>query len=116
MAVLRGAWICGAPFEWGEHVRISKGFGVTEQTVERVTRGSAALGWSRHEAAILRGVDELVVDQTLHDLTYTTLIRTWSEEQMIAYLMMVGHYVTTAFVQNSLRSRLSPGNPGLELR
>jgi 4-carboxymuconolactone decarboxylase len=90
--------------------------GISERAIERIPRGSTASGWSRHEAAIVCGIDELVLDQTLHEQTYTTLREKWSEEQMIAYLMLAGHYVATAFIQNSLRVRLSPDNPGLVLR
>jgi 4-carboxymuconolactone decarboxylase len=116
LAVLRVAWVSGAPFEWGEHVNIAKAFGVTRAEVERVTQGSSAAGWTEHEAAILRGVDELILDQTLYDHTYVTLARQWSEVQLIEYLMLIGHYVATAFVQNSLRARLADNNPGLRHR
>ncbi len=116
LAVLRTAWICGAPYEWGEHVRIAKRYGLTQQAIERVGQGCTAAGWSAHEAAILCGVDELVLDQALHDNTYAKLALKWSEQQLIAFLMMVGSYVATAIVQNSLRARLAPDNPGLTAR
>ena len=116
LAVLRVAWVSGAPYEWGEHVKIAKRFGVAREAVERVTQGSSAAGWTEHEAAILRGVEELILDQTLHDDTYATLARQWSEAQLIEYLVLVGQYVATAFVQNSLRARLADGNCGLAAR
>jgi 4-carboxymuconolactone decarboxylase len=116
LAVLRVAWVSGAPFEWGEHVNIAKRFGVTREEIERVTQGSSAAGWNEHEAAIVRGVDELIVDQTLYDQTYATLARQWSEAQLIEYLMTVGHYVATALVQNALRVQLANNNPGLTSR
>lgn len=116
LAILRIGWVCGAPFEWGEHVNIAKRFGITTEDIERVTQGSSAVGWTEHESAILRGVDELLLDQTLYDQTYETLAKRWSEAQMIEYLVMVGHYVTVALVQNSLRARLAPDNPGLRHR
>jgi 4-carboxymuconolactone decarboxylase len=116
LAILRVGWVSGAPYEWGEHVKIAKRFGVTPEAVERVTRGSSAAGWTEHEAAILRGVEQLILDQTLDDHTYATLGRQWSEAQLIEYLMLIGHYVTTAFIQNSLRARLAHGNSGLAAR
>jgi alkylhydroperoxidase family enzyme len=116
LAVLRTAWICGAPYEWGEHVHIAKRYGVAQQAIDRVSQGCTASGWTPHEAAILCGVDELVLDQALHDDTYARLALKWSEQQMIAFLMMVGSYVATAMVQNSLRARLATDNPGLTAR
>lgn len=116
LAVLRVAWVSGAPYEWGEHVRIAKRFGVAPEAVERVTRGSSAAGWTEHEAAILRGVEQLILDQTLDDHTYATLARQWSEAQLIEYLMLVGHYLATALIQNALRARLADDNRGLASR
>lgn len=116
LAVLRCGWLCRAPFEWGEHVDIAKRYGLSDEEVERVTQGSSAAGWTEHEAAILRGVEELIADQALSDATWTILAKSWDEAQMIEFPMMVGQYVATAFVQNSLRIRLAPDNPGLSYR
>ena len=110
--MLRCAWLCRAPFEWGEHVDIGKRYGLSAEEVERVTQGSSAPGWSEHDAAILRGVEELIGDQALSDATWETLAKSWNEAQMIAFPMMAGQYVATAFVQNLLRIRLAENNRG----
>jgi hypothetical protein len=78
--------------------------------------GSSAPGWTEHDAAILRAVEELIGEQMISDATWATLARTWNEQQLIEFPMMVGQYVATAFVQNALRIRLAPDNPGLTLR
>jgi alkylhydroperoxidase family enzyme len=116
LAVLRCGWLCRAPYEWGEHVDIGKRYGLSDEEVARVQQGSAAPGWSEHDAAILRGVEELIGDQALSDATWNTLAKSWDEAQLIEFPMMVGQYVATAFVQNSLRIRLAPDNPGLSYR
>jgi 4-carboxymuconolactone decarboxylase len=116
LAVLRIGWLCRAPYEWGEHVDIGKRYGLTSEEIERVTRGSSATGWSDHERAILRGVEELLADQALSDGTWDVLAKGWNEAQLIEFLMMVGQYVCTAFVQNSIRMRLASDNPGLGYR
>jgi alkylhydroperoxidase family enzyme len=116
LAVLRIAWLLGAPYEWGEHVVIAKRYGVTTDEVERVTQGSAAPGWSGHEAAVLAGVEELLSSQSIRDETWATLAASWDEARLIEFPTMVGQYVATALVQNALRIRLSEGNPGLTRR
>ena len=116
LAVLRCGWLCRAPYEWGEHVDIGKRYGLSDEEVERVTQGSSASGWTEHEAAILRGVEELIGDQVMSDATWEVLAKSWDEAQMIEFPMMVGQYVATAFVQNSLRIRLATDNPGLSHR
>ncbi len=116
LAVLRVGWLMRAPFEWGEHVDIGKRYGVTQEEIERVIQGSAAPDWNEHEAAILRAVEELLSEQSISDETWATLAKSWNEPQLIEFPMMVGQYVATALVQNGLRMRLAPDNPGLTYR
>lgn len=116
LAILRVGWLAGAPYEWGEHVRISQRMGVTPEEIERTTNGSDAEGWSEHEAAILRGVEELLADFAISERTWNTLARTWNAAQMLEFPSMVGQYVVVAYIQNSVRVRLGDGNPGLTHR
>lgn len=116
LAVLRTAWLLRAPFEWGEHVDIGKRYGITAEEIERVIQGSAAPGWSAHEAAILSAVEEMLSEQAVSDETWTTLAKSWDDQQLIEFPMMVGQYVATALMQNALRVRLAPDNPGLTHR
>jgi len=116
LAVLRIGWLLQAPYEWGEHVDISQRYGVGKEEIERVTEGSGAPGWTEHEAAILRAVEEMLARQTVSDETWAILAKTWDEQQLIEFPMVVGQYVCIAIVQNTLRVRLETGNPGLTHR
>ena len=116
LAVLRISWLSGAPYEWGEHVEIGKRCGLSPDEVERVTQGAAAIGWTEHDAAILRAVEELMADFAISDETWSVLARFWDEQQLIELPMMVGQYLTTAFILNTLRVRLAEGNRGLAHR
>lgn len=103
LAILRLALLARAPFEWCEHVDIGKAFGITPEEIERVIEGSAAPGWSEHEAALLRAVEEMVGDHCMSDQTWNTLAKTYSEQQMLEVPMLVGAYLMTAIQQNSLK-------------
>lgn len=116
LAILRCGWLARAPYEWGEHVDIAKRNGLTNEEVERVTEGSSAPGWSEIDRAILRGVEEFIGDQALSDATWNTLAKHWDEAQLIEFPMMIGQYIATALIQNTLRVRLAPDNPGLSHR
>jgi 4-carboxymuconolactone decarboxylase len=116
LAVLRIGWLMRAPYEWGEHVDIGKRYGITAAEIERVIQGSAAPGWNEHEAAILRAVEQLLSDQMISDDAWAILVKKWTEPQLIEFVTMVGQYVTTAYIQNTLRMRLAPDNPGLTYR
>lgn len=116
LAVMRVAWLCRAPYEWGQHVNVAKRVGVTAEEIERVTQGSSAAGWSEHDAAILRGVEELLSDQMISDEIWNVLARTWTERQLMEFPTLVGQYVAVAYSQNALRIRLNPENKGLRHR
>ena len=116
LAVLRQAWVTGSPYEWGEHVDIAKRQGVSAQEVERITVGADAPGWSRHDAAILRGVDEMLSRYRISDETWAVLAESWSDQQLLEFPILVGFYVATALQQNSIGAALRAGNPGLTHR
>jgi 4-carboxymuconolactone decarboxylase len=116
LAVLRIGWLAGAPYEWGEHVKIAQRYGVTPEEIERAIIGSGAPGWSEHDAAILRGVEELIDDFAISGATWDVLARSWDEARMLEFPAMVGQYVAIAFIQNSFRAGLAPENTGLVLR
>jgi alkylhydroperoxidase family enzyme len=116
LAVLRGAWVTGAPFEWSEHVVIARRVGISGEEIERVIAGGAAPGWSRHEAALLTAVDELLSRFMISDETWTTLAESWDEQQLMEFPVLVGVYAATAMQQNSLRVTTDGGKPGLTSR
>jgi alkylhydroperoxidase family enzyme len=113
LAILRIAWLTQSPYEWGQHVAIAQRVGMNLDEVHRAREGSSAAGWNAHEAAILRGVEELLADYALSDTTWDILAHSWDEAQLLEFPMMVGQYIATALVQNSVRIPMESGNPGL---
>jgi len=116
LAILRTGWLCGAPFEWGEHVIIGKEAGLTSEEIERIAQGSGAPGWSEHERALLKACEELHGDAMISDETWDVLGRRLDERQLIELPVLVGQYHKVAFIQNSLRFRIRDCNPGLSAR
>ena len=116
LAILRSAWLSGAPYEWSEHVAIARKCGWAGDDVERVIIGSTAEGWTDHHRAILRGVEELHGDAMLSDATWAELAQSWDERQLIELPVLVGQYMLVAMVQNSLRLPLDNDPRGLRAR
>ena len=116
LAILRVAWLCRAPVEWGEHVQIGRLSGVTAEEIERVTQGSSASGWSDHERALLRAVEELLGDHSISDETWNVLSASWNERQLLELPVLVGMYHIIAMQHNSVKARLPKGNKGLYQR
>jgi alkylhydroperoxidase family enzyme len=115
-AVLRIAWLCQAPYEWGEHVFIAQRGGISSDEIERITVGSTAAGWSALDRAILAGVEELHAKAAISDATWAVLAQHWDKQQLIEFPLLVGVYQSTAYLQNALRMRLHTGNTGLRAR
>lgn len=117
LAILRTGWLCQAPYEWGEHVKIGRNLaGVTDEEIRRVMTGSSADGWSEHERALLRAVEELYADAMISDETWAVLAKNLNQQQLIELPVLVGQYMGVAFLQNSIRARPMEGNAGLSAR
>jgi alkylhydroperoxidase family enzyme len=117
LAVLRIGWLSQAPYEWNAHVDMAKRLtNITPEEIERTILGSAAPGWSAHDAAILRAVEEMIADAMITDETWATLTKTYDDSQLLEFPILVGQYLGVAFLQNSMRARLMPGNVGLSAR
>ncbi|MFT3929241.1 MAG: carboxymuconolactone decarboxylase family protein [Spongiibacteraceae bacterium] len=116
LVVLRTDWLCQSPYNWGEHVRIAKKFGITSAEIESITQGSTAANWSEHERALLKAAEELHEDAMLSDATWSVLAKTFSEKQLFELIVLIGQFTLVTYVQNSLRLRLSTGNEGLSAR
>jgi alkylhydroperoxidase family enzyme len=117
LAILRTGWLCQAPFEFGEHVKLGKRLAsLSDEEIERVIQGSSAPSWSEHDRAVVRAAEGLHDDAMVSDETWAVLAESMNEKQLIELLMVIGHYQKVAFIQNSLRIRLTPDNPGLTAR
>lgn len=110
LAILRTGWLHGAPYLWGEHVHSARDRVLTSEEIERITCGSQAPGWSELDRAVLRAAEELHGDAMIGDETWNVLAAHLDDRQLLELPMLVGHYVLTAYVQNSLRSRLTEHN------
>ena len=116
LAILRTAWLCGAPIAWGEHVANGKAAGLTDGDIARLTTGSAAPGWGEADRAIICAAEELHFDAMISDSTWALLAARLDACQLIELPMIVGHYHLTAYLQNSLRFQPREGNGGLAER
>jgi alkylhydroperoxidase family enzyme len=109
LLILRTAVRCGSSYEWGQHVRISEAVGIDREAITRAIEGSDADGWTPHEAALMRSVDELHDDARISDATWEALAATYDDRQLIEVTILVGHYHLVAFALNSLGVPLDPG-------
>jgi alkylhydroperoxidase family enzyme len=116
LLVLRVASLRDAPYEWAQHVVMAGDCGISDEEIERVTRGSAVPGWSPLEAALLAAAEELLDAAAIGDHTWAALAAELDDRQLMDVVFTVGAYDIVAMAFNSfgveldddLRKRPSP--------
>ncbi len=112
LLILRTGWNCRAEYEWGQHVVIGKQVGLTDDEIERITRGPDAPGWTPVEAALLRAADELHRDSRIGDATWSALSTRYDAQQLIDLVFTVGQYTLVSMALNSFGVPLDDGIKG----
>jgi alkylhydroperoxidase family enzyme len=101
LLIVRIAWHARAEYEYLQHVRLAKQFGVTDEEIEAVTVGPEARTWSPVEADLLRAADELYDDAQISSATWARLSEHFETQQLMEIAFVVGTYLCLAFVLNS---------------
>ena len=109
LMILRTAVRCTSSYEWGQHVRISERMGIDRQVIDRVIEGPEATGWTEHESALIRAVDELHDEARVSDGTWKAIAGEYDERQLIELTILIGQYHMVAFALNSLGVELDEG-------
>ncbi len=117
LAILRTAWLCQAPFEWNAHVNTALRIPcLSSEEIERLTIGSTAPEWTEGERAVLQAAEELFTNAMISDATWEKLAKRLDDQQLLELPVLIGHYTGVAYLQNSIRARLTQGDIGLTAR
>jgi 4-carboxymuconolactone decarboxylase len=109
--ILRIGWLNQAPYEWEQHVRIGKAAGLTDDEIDRISKGPKA-GWDRHEAALIQAADDLYENSVVSDETWKQLFGRYSIEQMMDLVFTIGQYNLVSWALNSFGVPLDDYLPG----
>jgi len=101
---------CRCAYEWGVHVAFfAQRVGLTpEQLRATVHGGGDDATWSDDERLLARMVDELHDSASLSEEVWDDLSATFSVEQILELIALVGFYHTVSFLANGLRLPLEP--------
>ncbi len=113
LAILRTGWRCAAPYEWGQHVVVGRRSGIDDEEIARIADGPGAAGWSQHDAAILRAVDELHDRNTIADATWDVLSQRYDAQQMMDLVFAIGQYHLVSFALNAFGVERDDGVTGV---
>jgi alkylhydroperoxidase family enzyme len=95
---------CGCTYEWGVHVAFfAERACLTPEQVRATIHGDAAdPAWSDEERLLIRLVDELHDSATISEQLWEPLAATFSIEQVLELIALVGFYHTVSFFANGL--------------
>jgi 4-carboxymuconolactone decarboxylase len=113
LLILRTGYNCASDYEWGQHVRISEGLGMSREEIERVAGGPSAAGLAPEDALLLAAADELHANAKIAGDTWAALAESHDERGLIEIAILVGHYHLVAYALNSLEVELDEGLDGL---
>ena len=102
LLILRIGWLCKAEYEFGQHVRIGRSAGLSDEEIERIGAGPDAPGRSSADATLLRAVDELHSDAFISDVTWRELAERYEVPQLMDVVFTVGQYNMLGMALNSL--------------
>jgi len=103
LVILRVGHLRGSEYELQQHRRLARSRGLDAATQERIFAGPGAAGHTERQRALLRAVDEFVIDREVSDQTYAALSDHLSAQQIIEFCALAGHYDTIAAILATLR-------------
>jgi 4-carboxymuconolactone decarboxylase len=110
--ILRIGWLNQAAYEWEQHVRIGKAAGLSDDEIDRISKGPKAAGWNKHDAALVQAADDLYEHSVVSDETWKQLSERFNTEQMMDAVFTVGQYNLVSWALNSFGVPLDDYLPG----
>ncbi len=101
--ILRTGRLCGAEYEWAQHVPFAERAGLSASEIRGIAEGANAAIWSDpHEQTLLRAADQLLRDTMLDDATWAALAERYDQRQMMDAVFTVGQYRLVSAGLNTL--------------
>ena len=110
--IMRTGWLCQSEYEFGQHTLVGKREGLTEEEIERITKGPRASGWDPFDATLLQAAGELCTDAFITDATWNALAKRYNQQQLMDVVATVGYYNLVSMFLNSFGVQLDQGVPG----
>ena len=112
LLILRIGYLRGSEYEWGQHTRIGREAGLTDDEILRVIEGPEAMEWAPFDRALLRAADELHRDSEISDATWDHLATRYDTRQLMDVVFTVGQYNLVSIALRTFRVPLDEGVEG----
>ena len=111
IVILRTGFRSGSEYEFGQHTRIGRDAGLTDDEIARLADAGGG-EWGDDDHALVAMVDELCHHDVVSEPTWQRLAARWSEEQLLELLVLAGYYRLVSGLLNSTGVPLEPDTPG----
>ena len=92
LIILRVASVRQADYEWAQHVLIARDAGLDEEQIARIADGPDPWFWGDLESALLGAVDELLVEGSISNPTWSLLSAELDTQQLLDVIFTVSGY------------------------
>ena len=92
LIILRVASVRQADYEWAQHVLIARDAGLDEEQIARTADGPDPSFWGDLESALLGAVDELLVEGSISNPTWSLLSAELDTQQLLDVIFTVSGY------------------------
>ena len=111
IVILRTGSRGGSEYEFGQHTRIGREAGLTDDEITRLAHDRPE-SWSDDDEALIALVDELCDDDVVSEGTWARLGARWTDAQLLELLVLAGYYRLVCGMLNSVGVALEPATPG----
>jgi alkylhydroperoxidase family enzyme len=112
IVILRVGWNCRSVYEFGQHTRIGRDAGLSDEEIASLATTRAAGPWSADDEALIALADELCADDCASDATFAALRRRWNEGELVELVTLAGFYRMVSGFLNTMGVEPEPGLPG----
>ena len=113
LLIMRVAAVRKCGYEWAQHLFMARDVGLTDEEIGRISYGPDSPFWNDDDAALMRAVDELVIDGTLSEPTWQALSAALDTQQLLDLIFTVGSYDLLARLFNALQMEIDDDIPAL---
>ena len=92
LAILRTAIVGDCRFEYSQHLKVSRGLGITEEKLLAIKRWTTSDKFDEAERALMAATDELIGRNLVEDATFAELKRYFSDEQIVELFFLITTY------------------------
>ncbi len=101
--ILRIGRLCGAEYEWSQHVPFGERAGLSADEIRGIAEGASATVWTdAHDRHLIRAADQLHRHTMLDDALWQALASRYHPHQMMDVAFTVGQYCLVSAGLNSL--------------